>query len=314
MKKWTVGILVLLIVGLAALASTFRAVTLPVPEGAAVVVAPPPAPPPVRLSVLHAGRMFSAAAMAYRGGAFNDERIFGMDAVLIEHPQGSLLIDSGFGEDVAAHFATTPALMQKVSRYEEEVPVAQQLRAAGRDPADLLGVILTHAHWDHVSGLADLPGVPVWVPQAEHDFIHTGDPATALARSLADEINWKIYRFDDGPFLGFESSLDVFSDGSVVLVPSGGHTPGSVIVFVSLPAGQRYGFVGDLVWQAEGITLPAERPWMTRRLVDVRADVVSERIVQLHRLAQQMPELTLVPAHDRRVMATLPALEPAAAP
>ena len=314
MKKALLLLFVVAVVGLMALASTFRAVTLPVPEGPEVAVAAPPAPPPVRLSVLHAGRMFSAAAMAFRGGAFNDERIFGMDAVLIEHPQGSLLIDSGFGEDVAAHFATTPMLMQKVSRYEEEIPVAQQLRAAGRDPGDLLGVILTHAHWDHVSGLADLPGVPVWVPQAEHDFIHTGDPATALARNLAGSIEWQIYAFDDGPFLGFDRSLDVFDDGSVVLVPSGGHTPGSVIVFVSLPEGQRYGFVGDLVWQAEGITLPAERPWMTRRLVDVRADVVSERIVQLHRLAQQMPELTLVPAHDRRVMATLPALAPAAAP
>src|SRR5690606_13598450 len=76
------------------------------------------------------------------------------------------------------------------------------------------------------------------------------------------------YAFDDGPYLGFPRSFDVWDDGSVVLVPAPGHTPGSVIVFVTLPGQRRYSLLGDLVWQREGIEWPAERPWLARRLLD----------------------------------------------
>lgn len=315
--KRIVPVVLVALVGLGVLlAFSFRAAPLSLAETGKLTSPPPPATPAVSLSVIHAGRMASVAALAFRGGDFGDERVFGMDAVLVEHPRGSLLIDSGFGRDVDAHFLTNPKLMQKLAQYTPETPVAQQLRDSGRDPSQLMGVILTHAHWDHVSGLADLPGVPVWVPQAELDFIRSGSPMTALARLLAPAITWRVVDFDGGPYLGFDRSHDVFGDGTVVLVPAGGHTPGSTIVFVSLPDGQRYGFIGDLVWQAEGLTELAERPWITRNMVDVQPDDVRARIVQLHQLAAQMPNLLLVPAHDRTRMNALPKLQarPVAAP
>ena len=45
------------------------------------------------------------------------------------------------------------------------------------------------------------------------------------------------------------------------MVPVPGHTPGSVDVFVTLPHGARYAFVGDLVWQLEGLLEREGRPW-----------------------------------------------------
>jgi N-acyl homoserine lactone hydrolase len=102
----------------------------------------------------------------------------------------------------------------------------------------------------------------------------------------------------------------VFRDGSVVLVPVPGHTPGSVIAFVNTPDNKRYAFVGDLVWQREGVELPAERPWLSRRLVDDDEAAVRREVARLHRLAQRNPDLVVVPAHDRRVLDTLPAFGP----
>lgn len=305
MKKILIGLLALSLAAAATLASSFRPEVLPAGEDAAVAIPSVTPPPGMSVAVLHTGKMYSKAGLAYRGGALGEERVFGMAAILVRHPQGALLIDAGFGRNVDAHVLTTPWLMRKTSRYEKEAPAADQLRAAGVDPAGLRGIVLTHAHWDHVSGVEDFPGVPVWVTQAERDFIASGHIGARLATSFG-ELPYRIYGFADGPYLGFEASHDVFKDGTVVLVPSPGHTPGSVIAFVTPPGERRYAFVGDLVWQREGIEIPAERPWLSRRLVDVDAPQVRNGIVRLHGLSKVVPGLVVVPAHDRRVLDTLP--------
>ena len=178
----------------------------PAPDRSAV-------PQALSLHVLPAGRMLTRAGLSFRGGSFAEERVFGMDVLLIRHPRGDLLIDAGFGRDIDAHFLTTPLSMQLSARYESERPVADQLQAAGLDPASLSGVLLTHAHWDHVSGLADLSGVPVWVSEAELAFARSDDEATRLARQIGLE-HWRGFDFPDGPHLGFERSRDWFGDGS----------------------------------------------------------------------------------------------------
>jgi glyoxylase-like metal-dependent hydrolase (beta-lactamase superfamily II) len=307
MKKILIVLTAALAAALGTLAYSFAPVALE--TGAAPQFEIPAAKPPagMRISVLHAGKMFSKAGFAYRGGDLTESRVFGMAAILVQHPKGRLLFDAGFGSRVDEHFRTIPPLMQKLSKYEKEATVAQQLAAAGIAAESLMGIVLTHAHWDHVSGLEDLKGVPVWVTQPELDFIRSGNRGARLAHSFG-ELNYKTYAFDGGPYLGFEHSLDVFGDGSVVLVPVPGHTPGSIIAFVTLPGGGRYALVGDLVWQREGVEIPAERPWVSSDMVDDDAEGVRRWIVHMHHLSKAMPGLVIVPAHDRRVLETLPSL------
>lgn len=293
--------------GLALLGWTFVPQPLALTEAAPLTVPLANPPPELRIAALDTGKMLSQAAFAYRGGPLGEPRDFSMSALVVEHPKGWLLIDSGFGRDVDAHFKTTPALMQATSKYEKHVPAGEQLKTAGVDPHQLMGVVLTHAHWDHVSGLPDLAGAPVWVTQAEKDFIDGGEPMTALVRSFG-ALPYKVYDFPNGPYLGFEHSYDVYGDGSVVLVPAPGHTPGSIVAFVATPDGRRYAFVGDMVWQAEGVKELAEKPWISRRMVDKDEAAVRGLIVRMHQIQQAMPELLIVPAHDARVWARLPKL------
>ncbi len=295
------------IIAVAALMLTFTAAKL---DTIAIDVGElPPASPPsgMSISAIPTGSMESRAAFAFRGGSFNDIRQFSMTALLIHHPKGDLLIDTGFGRDVDAHVKRMPAIMQKLSTYAKGTPVAAQMSANAMDTSKLAGVILTHAHWDHVSGLDGLAGVPVLVDAAETAFIAEKTSNTDLLNSL-ENINYKQYTYEGGPYLGFPRSHDVYGDGSIVIVPSPGHTPGSVVVFVTLPSGSRYALLGDLVWQTEGIEIPAERPWLLRRVLGENDAEVRENIIHVAAIAKKYPRIHLLPAHDERSFGMLPVL------
>ena len=109
----------------------------------------------------------------------------------------------------------------------------------------------------------------------------------------------------------FPASHDVYGDGSIVVVLAPGHTPGSVIIFVTLPSGMRYAFVGDLVYQLEGITQREERPWLVRRKADTDAEGNRKNLVRMISLKERLPELIIVPAHDMRAFAEMPRLSQA---
>ncbi len=291
------------LVGLAALALAWlMAGFLPRELGRAPAVAPAGPPVPavaLRLAVLHTGQMHTRAALAFRGGSWSDRRRFVMPVLLVEHPRGRLLIDAGFGRHVGAHFRATPRLLQWTTRYEHGVPAVRQLAAMGLPAAGLDGVIVTHSHWDHVSGLADLPEVPVYLSHAEREFIDSGHEMAALMRTMRTG-PWRRYDFPDGPYLGFEASRDWFGDGSLVVVPAPGHTPGSVIVFVHRSDGLHLALIGDAAWQSEGVTWPAEKPWIASRAADHDPAALRRLLLRLHALQQAVPGLMILPAHDAR--------------
>jgi len=285
---------------------TFSAAPLPRPEPYAGPV--PSATPPKEMAVyaLVTGVNHRVAAFGYRGGSLFERRDFSMAGTLIKHPKGDLLIDSGFGRDIDQQFHTLPVIFRAITFYSLWQPAADQLRAAGYEQKSLHGILLTHSHWDHVSGLPDFPGVPVWVTAQEHEFIRrSGDMDFC---KLFTGIRYEEYSFEGGPYLGFLANHDVYGDGSIVVVPAPGHTPGSVIVFVTLPSGTRYAFVGDLVYQLDGITQREERPWLVRRKADTDAEGNRENLLRMIALKERFPELKIVPAHDIRAFAGIPKL------
>jgi N-acyl homoserine lactone hydrolase len=303
-----VAILIAGTVGLVALWSiTFASSSLPAPapyEGPL-----PAASPPAEMAVaqIPTGVTHRSAAFAYGGGSIFDERDFTITAVLVKHPRGDLLVDTGLGRRVDAHMRAMPLYFRIWTRYTRGRPAAEQLVSVGYDVTRLRAIVLTHAHWDHVSGAADFPHTPVWVTVEEARHIGEGGALTGVARSALGARN-ETYGFEDGPYLGFEASRDVYGDGAIVVVPAPGHTPGSVIVFLALPGGERYALIGDLVWQREGITERRERPWPHRTLADSDRQAVRDAMLRMAAIAARWPELTIVPAHDARAFATMPRL------
>ena len=289
---------------------TFAAAPLPPP--APLTAALPPAAPPAGMAVFQipTGVTHRSAAFAYRGGSFRDPRDFAMAAALVRHPRGDLLIDTGLGREIDTQVQLMPFFFRAGTPYTRGTPAADQLAAAGYDVGRLRGILLTHAHWDHASGLPDFPHTPVLVTAEERRFVADGGWITAVARSARDA-HYEEYAFDGGPYLGFPRSHDVYGDGAIVVVPAPGHTPGSVIVFLALPDGTRYAMVGDLVWQREGISEREEKPWLQRTLADGDPQGVRANILHMAAIAARFPELIIVPAHDARGFAAMPRLEAA---
>lgn len=291
-----IGILVVVLLGLFAWTFTSAKVDF---TPLATETLPPASPPAgMTMSALPTGAMLSNAMFAYRGGSMSDKREFTMTSFLVHHPKGDLLFDAGFGRDLDAHLQMMPWLMRQITTHKKGRSVGDLLGSNDYPMDKLAGVILTHAHWDHVSGLDSLPPkTPVWVSNDERKFIASRSAMTALINSFPN-VNYKEYTFNDGPYLGFPASYDVWGDGSIVLVPAPGHSPGSIVAFISLPTGSRYALLGDLVWQNEGVDIPAERPWISRRLVREDDDQVRENIARIAAIRKRFPEIKMVPAHD----------------
>ena len=281
----------------------------PLPMPAAWVGSLPGAAPPPEMAIyqLPTGTYETRAAFAVRGGSLRDKRHFAATAILVQHPKGDLLIDAGFGSGVAAHVAALPRIQR--APYQATKTVSEQLDASGYDRSRLLGLLVTHSHWDHVSGLDELQ-VLIWMNSGERRYA-AEDPDGKVFRTVSVGHEIHDYEFNGPPYLGFPSSLDVYGDGSVVVALAGGHTTGSVVVFVTVPSGKRYAFIGDLTWQLDGVRRRVERPLLLRKLADSDPEQVRQGLLRVIALADLMQ---IVPAHDRNAYDGIPRLPARLAP
>ena len=186
-----------------------------------------------------------------------------------------------------------------------------------KDTLTALGVtrpkalLLSHVHADHAGGVALLPDVPVWLAAEEkQDFVEAEARSTrrgvalpAQARALKGRM--VPIPFVAEPYANYEARFDVFGDGSVVVVPAFGHTPGSVATFVNVSPSLRFVHVGDLINLRESIERNVGKSWLMRQLTDedlARTQAEVAKLVQLH---ARDPELLILPAHDRRAFVEL---------
>ena len=142
---------------------------------------------------------------------------------LIKHGTEWLLWDAGVPE--SAHndprgWSTIPSLIV----YHLDRTLTDQLTEIGLDPCDITRVAISHTHGDHIGNVAMFANATILMQQAEYSWINSPNgpngnvnQLTALARQLLGTP--KNLQLIDG-------AADVFGDGSVILVPTSGHTPG----------------------------------------------------------------------------------------
>lgn len=232
----------------------------------------------IRIQVIHAGEVCVAPAVPYGGehagiiatsGIFTrqDNRLWlPVSAYLIEHPQGMVLVDTGWSR-----------AMSPQGRFDKEAQisclgswwlyranqgvvdpgqtVAEQLASRDITPDQLACVLLTHLDCDHVGGLKSLAGAPrVLVAPEELDSIDKDFKSRIRYQPRWwDGIELETIEWNDveGPF---GKSFDLFGDGSIVCIAIPGHSDGLFAVKVTGDDGRfallcSDGAFGERSWQ-----------------------------------------------------------------
>lgn len=175
-------------------------------------------------------------------------------AFLLEHSDGLCLFDAGQTAD-----ATLPGHLPRwhpflrLSRFEltAEDEVAPQMRRLGFAPGDVRWVVLSHMHTDHVGGIRPFTEATIVVTRREWKR------ATGLGGRLRGylpqhwpaELDPHLIDFDGAPFGPFAASHDLSGDGSLLLVPTPGHTPGHMAL-LARDRDRAFMCCGDLVHEA----------------------------------------------------------------
>jgi N-acyl homoserine lactone hydrolase len=186
----------------------------------------------LRLFAFTCGRLRGDLGRLMEGGKGRVE--LPIPAYLIEHPKGRVLFDTGLHPDCQADppgriGARLAGLFGFDYRPGEEI--GARLQALDRDPATIDLIINSHFHFDHCGGNGQLPNATLLVQRREWDAGADPDMAARCGFDRRD--------FDLGHRLRLlDGECDVFGDGSVVCLPTHGHTPGHQSLKLRLAAGE----------------------------------------------------------------------------
>ena len=166
--------------------------------------------------------------------------VFSNHCYLIKHAQGLMLWDSGNADRLAAmpKGLTNPA--GTITAFMKK-PLAESLKEIGVAPADIKHFAMSHGHGDH-SGNANLfTSSTLYIQRAEYAAVFGSEP------QKFGFIPANFEKIRANPAMIINGDYDVFGDGSVVIKPAPGHTPGHQVLLVRLPKTGPVLLSGDMV-------------------------------------------------------------------
>jgi N-acyl homoserine lactone hydrolase len=219
--------------------------------------------------------------------AYGDLKLqFVFSCYLVKHGDEYLLWDTG-------HSMSAPNVAPKVS-------VVDQLAKLNVTPDQIKYVGISHYHADHTGQVASFPKALLLIGKNEWDAIAAPTPAAGVNHAPFE--SWKK---GDSKVEPLANDKDVWSDGTVIVLTTPGHTPGHRSLMVKLPQSGTFIIAGDAVHFRENYESTGV-PWFNYDRAQTVASI--DRIKKL--LANTKG--TLIIQHDARDIAKLPAF-PAAA-
>jgi glyoxylase-like metal-dependent hydrolase (beta-lactamase superfamily II) len=227
-----------------------------------------------------------------------------INAYVIEHRDGLVLFDTG--QDRASVTdpnysprGLTGLVYSRLARFAvaEDQTLSAGLARLGHSASDVDRAVISHLHQDHIGGIAKITHAELLVSRAEWQSL-AGPFAAArgLMRNHIDLPGLRWRQFDAQPLADptiapFTDGHDLFGDGSLLLLPTPGHTPGSVSLLVRRPGRVPLLMVGDLTYDDQ-LLRAGQLPGVGDKRQMTRA------VAQVNQLRDTLPGLIVLPAHD----------------
>jgi N-acyl homoserine lactone hydrolase len=212
-----------------------------------------------------------------------------MPAFLIEHSKGLVLFDTGidpdaiedaasvYGPDLAAALGMSGTADQRVDR---------QIEALGYQTSDVTHLICSHMHFDHSGGHHLFPQAKFYVGQGELAFAHFPEPIGGFCYRPDQLERTKGFDWREVPGV----DVDLFGDGSLVILYTPGHTPGELSLKVRL-ASRTFILTGDAVHLREALEKEYHFP------IDADTKQATQTLRRLKRL-RESEDATVWISHD----------------
>ncbi|UCE30538.1 MAG: N-acyl homoserine lactonase family protein [Burkholderiales bacterium] len=227
-----------------------------------------------------------------------------INVFVIEHRDGLVLFDTGLDPAIVSDpryvdSAVGRLLLRRIFRLHIDPAdaLASKLEALGHAPSEVTKVVVSHLHFDHIGGIAAVPQAELLVSRREWQQLESRHPEREWVLREHIEIpgaRWRPIEFAASPdplLAPFGGIHDVMRDGSMVLLPTPGHTPGSISMLVRTAGLPPLLLVADLTYEVD--LLMRDQVPGTGDAAQLRASFAKVRA-----LREQLPGLLILPSHD----------------
>lgn len=231
-----------------------------------------------------------------------------LQCFLIKHRDGWVLFDTGIDPAIVAGKQHGEYyIKQAIGRFllprifklhlSEDDRIDQVLARAGVSASSIRTAVISHLHFDHVGGISQIPQAELLVSSREWSILSEPHPEREWILREHIELagaKWRQIAFqptDDPLFEDFEGIHDVAGDGSMILLPTPGHTPGSLSLLIRQPGWAPILLVADLTYEATLLDQDTVAGTGSR-------DTLLASFGKVRRLRQRLPGLAIVASHD----------------
>ena len=227
-----------------------------------------------------------------------------LQAFLVEHRNGWVLFDTGIDPAIMSDKgyikqAIGRFLLPRIFRLHltEADRIDHVLADQGVDVGDIWTAVISHLHFDHVGGIAQVTQAELLVSAREWSILSEPHPEREWILREHIEIpsaKWRQITFtptNDLLFDGFDGIYDVAGDGSMILLPTPGHTKGSMSMLIRQEGWDPILLVGDLTYEAASLEQDIVPGTGDRK-------TLLASFAKVRRLKERLPGLAIVASHD----------------